>query len=152
MIQIIEKEPYYDDSPFTGKCWRHPTYMAKDGKEHFMFNRTEPQPPYKAAEDEARKNFLISTNGRYMKFNGYKDDPLEMLKIAAERKHHFTDPENIWWCDFEERGYTDFHGNFREVSAAFHYRIYDAELISAIKEAAENLKAERWEAVKGATT
>ena len=139
MIEIIEKERYFDESPYTGRCFMYPTYMAKDGKEYFMFNRREPQPSYKDAEDESIKNFLIATNGRYFKFYGYKDDPLEMLKIAAERKHHFTDQENLWLGNFEKNGYIDFHGNFWEISAAFHYRIYDAELIEEIKTAISSL-------------
>ena len=36
MIEIFEKERYYDDSPYTGKCYMCPTYMRKDGKEVFM--------------------------------------------------------------------------------------------------------------------
>ena len=147
MIEIIDKEPYYDDSPFTGGHYMYPTYMVKGGKEYFMFNRREPQPSYKDEEDEAFKNFLISTDGRYFKFNGYQDDPLEMLKIAAKRKHHFTDPENLWFCDFGKSGYSDFHGNFKEVSAAYHYRIYDAELIKKIKTATISLIQERWDEV-----
>lgn len=32
MIKFIEKERYYDDSPYTGSCYYYPTYMAKDRK------------------------------------------------------------------------------------------------------------------------
>ncbi len=146
-ITFIEKERYYDDSPYTGGHYMYPTYMVKDGKEYFMFNRREPQPKYEDDTDAERKQFLIATEGRYFKLNGYKDDPLEMQKIAAARHHHFVTPENLWWCDFEKCGFADFHGNFREVSAAFHYRIYDAELIEKIKEAAKWLIKERWDKV-----
>ena len=31
MIEIIEKEAYLDDSPFSGQCLMYPTYMRKDG-------------------------------------------------------------------------------------------------------------------------
>ena len=30
MIEVFEKERYYDDSPFTGGCYMYPTYMRKD--------------------------------------------------------------------------------------------------------------------------
>lgn len=59
-----------------------------------MFNRRELQTAYKDLKNETIKIFLISTDERYFKFNGYKNNPLEMLKTAAERKYHFTDPEN----------------------------------------------------------
>ena len=38
MIKFIEKERYYDDSPYTGSCYYYPTYMVKDEKEFFVFN------------------------------------------------------------------------------------------------------------------
>lgn len=115
MIEFIEKERYFDESPYTGRCFMYPTYMVKDGKEYFMFNRREPQPSYEDAEDEAFKKFLLLTDGRYFKIYGYIDDPLEILKIAAERKLHFTDPENLWLGNFERNGYIDFNGNFWEI-------------------------------------
>lgn len=137
-ISFIEKDPYYDNSLFTGDCYMYPTYMVKDGKEYFIFNRREPQAPYENKQDEENKRFLISTDGRYLKFHGYESDPLKMLKIATERGHHFV-LGNLWSGDFGKEGYMDFHGNFQEVSAAFHYRIYDAELIKKIKEATSSI-------------
>lgn len=42
MIEIIEKYPRNDYSSFIGECLMYPTYMIKDNKEFFMFNRHEP--------------------------------------------------------------------------------------------------------------
>lgn len=147
MIGFIEKEPWYDDSLFIGGCYMYPNFMVKDGKELFMFNRRFPQARYEDAEDEARKKQLISTDGKYFKFHSYKDDPLELLKIAADRRHTFCDPESLWWSDYDKNGYMDFHGNFREVSAAFYYRIYDAELIERIRAATQHLIQKEWNQV-----
>ncbi len=72
MIEFIEKEPWYDRSPLTGSCYRYPNYMVKDGIEFFMFHRRSPQASYEDAADEAHKKHLLSTGGRYFKFNGYE--------------------------------------------------------------------------------
>ena len=37
-----------------------------------------------------------------------------------------------------------FHGNRNEVSAAFHYRIYDKELSHIIKQIVECINKEKW--------
>lgn len=59
MIKFIEKERYYDDSPYTGSCYYYLTYMVKDEKEFFVFNRRDPNDEWKIKEDEKRKNQLI---------------------------------------------------------------------------------------------
>lgn len=144
MIEFIEKERYFDDSPFTGQCYMYPTYMVKDGKEHFVFNRREPDAKYNLKENETRKAFLTANDGKYFKFNGFYDDPFEMLKEVARRKHHFTEPGSMYYGGIERSGYLDFHGNRKEVSAAFHYRIYDAELARKIQAVAKLLNSEMW--------
>ena len=63
MIEFIEKEPYYDYSTFTGQCYMYPTFMVKDGKEYFMFNRLDPDDGWKLRENEDRKKFLASKDG-----------------------------------------------------------------------------------------
>lgn len=55
MIKFIEKERYYDDSPYTGSCYYYPTYMVKDEKEFFVFNRRDPDDEWKIKEDEKKK-------------------------------------------------------------------------------------------------
>ena len=148
MIEIIEKEPYYDDSPFTGQCYMHPTYMVKDGKEYFMFNRREPDDSWKLQENEERKAFLIANDGKYLKFYGIYNDPFEMIKEIAQRKHTFTEPEaENYRCSFEKNGFIDFHGNLRELSAAFFYRIYDLEMAEKIKEAVHHIHRKEWDEV-----
>ena len=147
MIEIFEKDRYRDDSPFTGGCYMYPTYMRKDGKEYFMFNRREPDSSWRLAENEARKAFLVSNGGKYFKFNGFYDDPYEMLKEMAEREHTFTEREdNNYWCSIEKHGFIDFHGNRCEVSAAFHYRIYDPEMAQRIQKIAHHIHEKEWDA------
>lgn len=143
MIEFIEKEPYYDDSMFTGQCYMYPTFMVKGGKEYFMFNRRDPDDSWKLRENEERKKFLASKDGAYFKFNGYYDDPMDMIAEMKARKHTFTNPDDLFVdCKGHKsygEGFVDFHGNRREVSAAFYYRIYDEALLEKIRTAVEEL-------------
>ena len=148
MIKFIEKERYYNDNPYTGGCYYYPTYMVKDGKEFFVFNRREPDDEWKIKENETRKSQLIENGGKYFKFNGFYNNPLEMLKEVIERKHHFTTPNEMYYGDLDSRGYIDFHGNRNEVSAAFHYRIYDTELTYIIQKVVKFINSEEWAIAK----
>ena len=145
MITFVEKTPYelYDRFNNTS-CFMYPTYMVKGGKEFFMFNRREPDSALVIEANEARKQRLIANNGAYFMFNGYYADPLEMLSHICERKHHFADPENLY-CSFEKNGFIDFLGNRREVSAAFHYRVYDVSIGNKIQKVASLIGKERWD-------
>ena len=147
MIKFIEKEKYYDDSQYTGSCYYYPTYMVKDGKEFFVFNRREPDDEWKIEKNKTRKNQLIENEGKYFKFNGFYDDPLEMLKEIIKRRHHFTTPRKMYYGNLAG-GYLDFHGNRNEVSAAFHYRIYDTELACIIQKVVKLINSEEWSMAK----
>lgn len=137
MIEFIEKARYYDDSTFTGQCWMYPTFMVKDGIEYFMWNRREPDDGWKLKERERQKAELFANDGSYFHFYGVYEDPFEMLAEMERRGHTFTEPDNLF-VDCRENskygsGFVDFHGNRNEVSAAFHYRIYDMALIERIR-------------------
>ena len=148
MIEIIEKEPYFNDSPFTGDCYMYPTYMVKDGKEYFMFNRREPDSHWKLQANEDRKAFLLANDGKYFVFHGFYNDPFEMLKEIAREQYTFTESEeNNYYGSIEKSGYLDFHGNLCEVSAAFHYRIYDREMAEKIKEVVHHIHKKEFDKV-----
>ena len=80
----------------------------------------------------AAKAMLIANNGQYYKLNvsGW-DCPLEMLKHAQENGWTLQSTGGL--LEKHERGFADFHGNFNEYSAAFHYRIYDPALVEAVE-------------------
>lgn len=145
MIEFIEKEPWYNDDLFTGVCYMYPNYMLKDGKELFMFNRRDPDDEWVLEKNEERKKQLLSNNGAYCRFNGFHESPMEMIKAIAKRKAHFVEPENLFRGSMKKSGYEDFHGNLREVSAAFHYRIYDFDINEKVRNAVRFLKQEQWE-------
>ena len=146
-IEIIEKEPWWDDSPFTGQHWMFPTYMVKDGAEHFMYNRSSTESTIDKNERESRKKQLLGNGGMFMRFNGYKDNPLAYLWSVVKRKHSFVP------CGYrpaidrsqEEIGCVDFHGNLKEVSAAFCYRIYDDELLTLVEATYNLIEAKKYD-------
>lgn len=148
MIKFIEKERYYDDSPFVGKCYYYPTYMIKDGKEYFVFNRREPDDKWRAEEREALKKQLIQTDGKYFRFHSFYENPIEMVKEIIKRKHHFTTPKEMYYGSVEESNFLDFQGNRKEVSAAFHYRIYDKKLAIQIQEIVKCINSGKWNDAK----
>lgn len=113
-----------------------------------MFNRREPDSSWYLQANEDRKAFLVANDGKYFVFCGIYDDPFEMLKTIARRKLTFTESEeNNYYGSIEKSGYLDFHGNLREVSAAFHYRIYCPEMAEKIKEAVRHIHRKEWDKV-----
>ena len=132
MIEFIEKERYYNDSAFTGQCWMYPTFMVKGGIEYFMWNRREPDDSWKIKEREGQKAELLANDGSHFHFHGIYANPFEMLAEIERRGHTFTEPDNLFVDCRETGGFVDFHGNRNEVSAAFHYRIYDKALVERI--------------------
>lgn len=127
-IQFIEKEPWQNQQPYTGGCDMFPTYMVKDGVEYFMFNRRSDQTKYDAELNEARKKQLLDNDGKFFKFYGYMESPHEYLRCAIKGRNSFDKfgHKEVEWVD--DGNFCDFHGNVREVSAAFHYRIYDKNM------------------------
>ena len=141
MIEIIEKAGWFYPSPFTGDCMMYPVFMIKDGKEYFVVNRREPEESWKEKEREAQIAEMLANDGAYIRFCGFYADPLEMLAEMEMRDHIFSDPDDLFLdCRNNLKGYgegfVDFHGNRNEVSAAFHYRIYDVALLEEVKETA----------------
>lgn len=156
MIDIVEKGPEYHNTWANPNCYFYPVYMVKDGKNYFMFNRSSSDRSWEVDTRESQKAHLISTGGRYFRLNGAFDDPLDMLTTVAKRKHHFWCTkgtelvEHLQKADEDPDGVDiwDFHGNRKEISSCFYYRIYDASLAELIREVADLLFREKWEEAK----
>lgn len=133
-FEDAQKKWYSDNYAFGGR-YMYPNYMLKNDKRYFMFNRGSDDRNYEIDEQEARKSQLISNAGKYFKFNGVFPSPLEMLKWIIDKKYQFCSltAKTIHYEDRTSEDYFDFHGNLKEVSAAFFYRIYDEQLIEEIK-------------------
>ncbi len=147
MIEFVEKEPWHDDSPFTGSCDMYPVFMVKNGKEFFVINRRVPGNSWAADDLERIKRQLIETDGAYTRFNGMYQNPLKMLEEIVERKHSFREPDSLF-VETQSGYFVDFHGNRKEVSAAYHYRIYDLSLVEKIRSITEHINRKEWEEAK----
>ena len=144
MIKFIEKEPFKSYNYFGCEDGLlYPNFMIKDGKEYFVLNRREPQPEYKDAEDQIIIDFLKRTNGTYTVFYGSFKIPTDFLKYVVEKKYSFEDFSEF--IDAEKSSFTDFHGNLKEVSSAFRYRLYDTKLIQDLKKIVELINNKEWE-------
>ena len=87
-------------------------------------------------KDLARILFQLRKNkGKFFKLHGRFDNPFEMLEWMLDNgyhlePHHFGEDNTPFR---KSSDYVDFHGNLKEYSAAFDYRIYDSEMIERLK-------------------
>lgn len=130
-----EQEKWHSANYAFGDRDMYPNYMIKDGKRFFMFNRGSNARSYDIDKQEARKAQLLSTDGKYFKFHGAFASPIDMLKWIIDKKYRFCSLtfNNVHYENSTSEDHFDFHGNLKEVSAAFFYRLYDSELIGEIK-------------------
>lgn len=133
MLKFIEKEAYKSyDNWNMNYCLMYPNFMIKDGKEFFIINRRVPQPKYKNDEIKGFIEQLKGNDGKYVTFYGFYKNPMDMLKNIVERQHSFVESTELFEKS-DAKDFVDFSGNLNEVSAAFRYRIYDAEILKNIK-------------------
>ena len=142
MITFIEKSTWVDHSPLIGRTYA-PIFMIKDGMEYFVANRVVRGSSLEHENLEGYKAMLLDTNGQYFKFYGIYDDPMELLAGVKERGHTFHSPQTLL-CDCHGApgygaGFTDFSGSCREVALTFSYRIYDLDLVAALRSAVTEL-------------
>lgn len=147
MIKIIEKEPYKNyDNWNMRECLMYPTMMIKDGKEHFVFNRREPEVEYQEQENQKRLEILYRTDGKYTMFYGEFKNPFEMLREIINRKDTIiTNSKDIFDRRMTKEDSVDFHGNRENYSSAFMYRIYDKNLENDLKEIVEHINKKEWD-------
>lgn len=139
MIELIDRpELSHSYRIVDAVYWQHPVYMLKDGVEYFVAHREEPERPdglYFAGIEK----YLNENGGAYYYFYSPWPHPLGMLNEMG-KKYHFATLKDLFY-DSKKAGvsggrYLDFQGNWCEVAAAFHYRIYDEDLMAAVREAA----------------
>ena len=155
MITFTEGEPFVSSGSFAPtRQTLVPVHMVKDGAEYFVANisvtggnYTE---DYNRRQMEGYKTQLLQTGGRYFKFNGQYDNPEDMIAEMLERGHTFVQSDDLFLAPppgSYGAGFTDFHGNRNEVSAAFHYRVFDRayadRLRAAVKPITDGRKRKR---------
>lgn len=139
-INFIEGETYCANYGLSNQASYTPVFMEADGKRFFVRNIAKPHKydtwgklDHQRSIDDAKKakRQLLENNGKYCCFYGLKNNPFDFIKWVKENKYTleihgrlFVDSEN---------GFTDFHGNVVEYSAAFTYRIYDENMIHELK-------------------
>ena len=142
MIDFQEREPFISNGTFSPTRQNLvPIYMIKDGVEYFVANLPIESGSYSPAhhrrEMDGYKSQLLQTNGKYFKFNGFYRDPEKMIVEMIERGQTFVDPDKLFTESPEGHygaGFVSFWGNRNEVSAAFHYRIFDREYAAKLME------------------
>ena len=126
-ISFIEKEPF-NTRFITGEIHRLvPVFMVKDNAEYFMVNRRIDCGDKNDTDIESYKEMLLSNGGKFFRFYGCFEDPFEMLSDMKKHTYHFVEPEKVierFDGNGYGKGFYDFGGNFKEVSAAFNYRIF----------------------------
>lgn len=78
-IEIYEKEPITVKDEYYGTCQMYPVMMRKDGKEHLVIHRRDPQPE---PANNLLKNvlrLLEKSDGRYTKIYGPQDTAFETI-------------------------------------------------------------------------
>ncbi len=149
MIEFIEKTPWIDKNPFIGTTYV-PVFMVKDGKEYFVRNRDKNQKQSDVVLN-AIKEFLTQTDGQYFKEYGIYENPFDMLRAVIDGKYTFFETTVFDDCRGIDRyggGFIDFSGNFREVAAAFSYRIYDTNMYRKLCSIVKLINKKNWSAAQ----
>jgi len=142
VITFIEKESFNTNIHPDISRRLIPVYMIKDGLEYFVMNRNADIPDdgslwaeQQNAVFKMAKSMLFSNGGMCFKFYGRYDSAYEMIRIMKIYEFTFTNPEGVFKrCgDGYSAAFVDFSGNFNEYSSAFHYRIYDEEMVRQLK-------------------
>lgn len=147
-IKFIEGKKYIAEYGFTGNGEYTSIYMIKDNKKYFIgnivkdLNNNDGYAKYnyknRITEIENIKKILISNNGKYFKIYGKFDNPFEFIDWIKENNYKFQ----IFGELFEKHNnFVDFHGNLNEYSSAFHYRIYDLNMVNRLKEKIQEQKS-----------
>lgn len=132
-ISFIEKEPHKSETIYFNGIY-YPTFMVKNSEHYFLYNRSVPASYGDEELQNARKQQLIDNGGAYFKFHDHSkhNSPIELLKWIKEKGFHL---DKRYTAKILSDGKTfDFHGNLREISCAFFYRIFDKDMAKEIQE------------------
>lgn len=160
MIEFIEGEPFVSSGAFTPtRQTLVPVRMIKDGIEYFVSNLPiaggNYSPEHHRKDLDGYKEQLLRTGGQYFKFHGLYDDPEDMIAEMQERGHSFVDPGGLFLESLPQgygAGFTDFRGNRNEVSAAFHYRVFDRAYAEKLRELVKPVTGKKGKKRRGRTT
>jgi len=117
-------------------------YFTMDGKKHFVSGITDCEPEYKIKGFfEDMKSQITMNEGKFVTFycaewyyhatQGCRN-PLDFLDWVEKRKYSFESFSGIRKKKELPGTPWDFHGNLREASAAFNFRIWDEKIAERI--------------------
>jgi hypothetical protein len=123
-----------------------PVYMDRLGKTHFLWNVSSDEDPHEAREREKREIELRENGGAWFRFYGGAvkcgTPDIEWLGpvqwavwVAGNGLHYrssFLHENGLPLAKAENQTFFEFSGNLEEVSASFHYRIYDPQIAEKI--------------------
>lgn len=134
---LVKGEPFIKFVSWYNKMVTYVPYgFEHGGKRHFLTNlatRTGTEMSDRAARHEAaaRLASLRRHHYQYCTFHSAKEDIFEFFEWI--RKNGYTLEIQGGLFDYApDRSYADFHGNVREYSAVFRYRIYSRELFTHV--------------------
>ena len=121
-----------------------PVYFELNGKTCFVVNKRispENEARQSAEEIESYRRQLEANDGRYFCFYG-NPDVLGFLERVKAKGYTFERFTGFRICDGQYGTFYEFHGNLRESSYAFLYRIYDRQLFDQLREQLPKIKLE----------
>ena len=118
-----------------GKIKLTPVYFEDNGKRHFIVNTGGRDTDVKQYAEQLAQN-----DGKYFCFYSY-NNIFDLLDMVERTKSTFIDSK------FDIHGdWVDFHGNLKERSCAFMYRIYDMTLFEELRKRLPKIKVRDMEA------
>jgi hypothetical protein len=157
-VVFTEGKQYESSYGMTGKGLFTPVYVIANGRTYFLHNFIQQidgeslawrkmKNEQNAKEDARHREQLISNDGKWVTFYGHDQNPIDFLKWVSDQNYTIEIWRNLFYTEEEPEDrtpYTDFHGNLVEYSAAFHYRIFDPELLEQIKAECKNIRQRKY--------
>lgn len=128
---------FWDNNTYT------PVYMERLGAVHFLWSIPSHEESYRTKERKHREEQLKANGGTWFKFYGgsincgtpncKRLDPVQWARWVSDRGYHYQptclDKNGCNLHKPDGATFFDFSGNLKEISSAFHYRIYDLEIV-----------------------
>lgn len=143
-IEIYEKRPITVKDEYYGTCQMYPVMMRKDGKEHLVIHRRDPQPE---PANNLLKNvlrLLEKSDGRYTKIYGPQDTAFETIQEMIMNHRLFYTKGNLFYPE-PEHGFIDFRGTIEEEFTIFWYRIFNEEDYLKLKEVVALMQNDKYD-------
>jgi len=134
MINFIEKETYYGEYGMAGNANFTPIYFKVGDREHFLRNKINNNEEISLQE---LKKDLERNDCKFVRFYGAEKSPISFLEYVKKNKYTLQIHGELF---LKSKTFTDFHGNLKEISSAFMFRIYDEQFLDELKRICKGTK------------